>query len=116
MPINFTLTLNHRLGQWENTIASKLVANKNKVDAERLERQTAGYMVVDLKSSYLWNTLRLNVGIDNLFDKNYDDPLGGEYLGQGKTMASDGSGLTKSTGSQVPAMGRTFNISLTYTF
>jgi len=116
MPINFSLALNHRLGQWENTIASKLVAKKNKVDTERLERQTAGYMVVDLKSSYLWNTLRFNVGIDNLFDKNYDDPLGGEYLGQGKTMAFDGSGLTKSAGSQVPAMGRTFNISLTYTF
>jgi len=116
MPINFTLTLNHRYGQWENTIASKLVAKKNKVDAERLERQTAGYMVVDLKSSYLWNTLRFNVGIENLFDKNYEDPLGGEYLGQGKTMAFDGTGLTKSSGSQVPGMGRTFNFSINYEF
>jgi iron complex outermembrane receptor protein len=58
-------------------------------------------------------SLTLDFGIDNLFDKKYDNPVGGEYLGQGATMST---AITKSSGTQVPGMGRSFNFALKYEF
>ncbi len=46
-------------------------------------------------------------------DKKFDDPLGGEYLGQGATMKT---AISKSSGTQVPGMGRTINLSIIYDF
>ena len=34
-----------------------------------------------------WARVRLDVGVDNLFDRYYDLPTGGAYLGQGTTMS-----------------------------
>ena len=64
---------------------------------------TAGYGLVHLRSSYVWKRLRLDVGIENLFDTFYSLPLGGAYVGQG--MAMSGSGVP--WGVPVPGPGRT---------
>ena len=47
----------------------------------------------------------------NMFDKQFYDPLGGAYLGQGATM---GTGVLH--GIQTPGMGRSINVGLTLNY
>jgi iron complex outermembrane receptor protein len=111
MPLNLKLGFHHRLGGWSNTLEMKLVDAKNHVQEVRKELKTAGYGLFNFYSSYAWKRARLDVGIENLFDKDYDLPLGGAYLGQGATMGTD-----VSWGTAVPGMGRSLNTSVTFNF
>lgn len=111
MPLNMRLALDHRLGAWQNTLELKLVDSKDRVQDVRQELKTAGYGLLNVYSSYQWKQVRFDVGIENLLDKYYDDPMGGAYLGQGATM---GTGVLY--GTAVPGMGRSINTSLTVTF
>lgn len=48
---------------------------------------------------------RVDVGVENVFDTEYDDPLGGVSLGD-----YDATGVLR----PVPGMGRSFGIALTF--
>lgn len=111
MPPNLKLALHHRLGGWANTLELRLVDAKEHVQAVRRELKTAGYGLLNVYSSYAWQRVRLDVGIENLLNKDYDLPLGGAYLGQGATM---GTGVA--WGTAVPGMGRAINTSVTVNF
>jgi iron complex outermembrane receptor protein len=102
MPMNARLTLTHRLGGWDNGIEVVMVKAKNGVSDVRNEIKTSGYSLVNLRASYAWKQTRVDFGIENLFDKSYDLPLGGAYTGQGTTMAINGIPW----GIAVPGMGR----------
>jgi iron complex outermembrane receptor protein len=110
MPLNAQLTLNHRLGSWSNAVQLTLVNDKSDVNSLRHEPTTPGYALVDLRSSYQWENVRFDVGIENLFDKLYYPPLGGvdwaDYAASGEV------GLI----SPVPGQGRSFNAGVTITF
>ena len=70
-----------------------------------------------MRSSYKWKQLSVNFGIENLFDKFYNDPLGGAYMGQGVTMT--GTNATKPFvpwGTSAPGMGRSIYAGMTYKF
>ena len=84
---------------------------KDDVQSVRKELRTAGYAVFNLYSSYQWNKVRFDGGVYNLFDKFYNNPLGGAYLGQGATM-----GTSVAYGTAVPGMGRSINFGLTIDF
>jgi len=111
-PLNARLAVVHRLNSWTSTIELELVDEKTKVSQVRNELETSGYGLVHLRSSYEWRQVRFDIGVDNLFDKFYDDPLGGAYLGQGKTM----SGTGVPWGVAVPGMGRSVYAGLSYMF
>jgi len=114
MPLNLKLTLEHRLGNWSNTLEARLVKSKTHVQAVRKELETDGYGVLNFYSRYVWKKVRFDVGVENLLDKDYDDPLGGAYIGQGDTM---GSGATAPQyGTAVPGMGRSINTNVTVMF
>lgn len=109
MPFNSLLTLEHSAGAWTNQLEARLVARKDKVDARRLEPETAGYALLNLRTSIqLHKNLRLNAGVSNLLDKAYADPLGGVYL----------SGLQAQGGSlqPLPGYGRSFDLGLVLAF
>lgn len=108
MPLNATLSIEHRFGGWTNSLQAKLVDNKNHVQAIRKELKTAGYGLLNMYSSYDWKRARIDFAITNLLNKGYENPLGGAYLGQGATM---GTGVLQ--GTQVPGMGRSINVGLT---
>jgi iron complex outermembrane receptor protein len=108
MPLNATLAVEHQFGQWSNKIQAKLVDSKDDVQAIRKELKTAGFALLNFYTSYDWKHARLDLGVENIFDKFYFDPLGGAYLGQGATM---GTGVLH--GTQVPGMGRSVNVGLT---
>ena len=84
---------------------------KNYVSTVRNEVKTAGYTLINVWTNYKYNQTQVNFGVSNVFDKHYDDPLGGSYLGQGATMTTG-----VSNGTAVPGMGRSFNFSLSLDF
>ena len=102
MPLNAKLALTQKRGRLTNTLEGQFVAAKNDVSDVRNEIETAGYSLINLRSSYEWKQVRLDVGIDNLFDKGYALPLGGAYVGQGMTMSINGV----QWGVAVPGPGR----------
>ena len=81
----------------------------------RSEIQTPGYALTHLRTSYSWKSLRVDVGVENLFDKFYYLPLGGAYLGQGTTMRLPASGGTP-YGVAVPGAGRSIYAGINYKF
>ena len=111
MPLNIRLTLNHKLGRWTNRLESIVVDEKNYISIVRNEVKTTGYALINILTNYSFEHTQLNFGITNVFDKQYDDPLGGSYLGQGATMSTG-----VSNGTAVPGMGRSFNFSLSLDF
>jgi iron complex outermembrane receptor protein len=113
MPFNAKLAVSQKVGRWTNTVEAQFVTGKHDVSGVRNEIETAGYSLVNLRTSYIRKQVRLDVGIENLFDRYYGLPLGGAYVGQGKTM-SFSSG--PAWGVTVPGMGRTIYTSITYKF
>lgn len=111
MPLNATLTLEHRFGGWTNSLQAILVSRKDQVQAIRNEIETAGFGLLNVFSSFDWKHARVDFAITNLLDKGYANPLGGAYLGQGATM---GTGVLH--GTQVPGMGRSVNVGLTLVY
>lgn len=121
MPLNARLALEHRLGNWTNTIEEQLVSAKDDVSQTRNEIKTAGYGLLNLRSSYELKSLRIDIGLENALDKQYALPLGGAYIGQGTTMSIGSSTGWSSTnrppyGYAVPGMGRSLYVGLNYKF
>jgi len=115
MPLNAKLALTQQLGRWSNTLEGQFVAAKTDVSDVRNEIETAGYSLFNLRSSYQWKQVRVDVGIDNLFDKDYALPLGGAYLGQGTTMSiNPPAGIFPQWGTAVPGMGRSIYAGVNY--
>ena len=112
MPLNARLTLTQSIGRWRNALESEWVARKDKVSDVRNEAETAGYNLIHLRSACQWQQVRLDVGIENLLDKGYALPLGGAYLGQGRTMSINGVPW----GTAVAGPGRSFYAAVSYSF
>lgn len=102
MPLNGRFTLTHQLQGWDNALEWIVVDDKSSGSAVRNEISTSGYSLVNLRASHTWNQVRLDFGIENLFDRYYVLPTGGAYTGQGRTMAINGIPW----GIGVPGMGR----------
>ncbi len=112
MPLNTKLAVVERLGSWTNTAEVQLVAAKTNVSQVRNEIKTGGYGLFNLRSSYDWKKARLDIGVDNLFNKFYSLPLGGAYVGQGVTMSENGIPW----GIAVPGMGISIYTALNFKF
>ena len=112
MPLNAKLALVQKLNGWANTVELQLVDRKDHVSQVRDEVQTGGYALLNLRSRYEWSKVSVDVGIDNLFDRNYGLPLGGAYQGQGITMAKS----LVPWGIPVPGMGRSIYTGVNFKF
>lgn len=109
MPLNGRLALEHKLGAWSSSLELQMVGAKTRVDTVRKELKTGGYSLVDLRTGYGWGKVRVNAGIDNLFDRRYDLPLGGlDFYAYNYLYAATSGHLA-----QVRGPGRSFNIGLT---
>jgi len=67
--------------------------------------------LLNLRSSYEWKQVRLDVGVENVLNKFYAMPLGGAYVGQGTTMNTSAV-----YGIPVPGMGRSLYAGATLKF
>lgn len=118
MPFNGKIALTHAYQGWRNQIEVVGVTAKDKVSMPRNEIKTAGYGLLNLSTGYDWRNLSVTVGIDNALDKQYALPLGGAYMGQGRTMSMNselGNGISN-WGTPVFGAGRTYFTSLNYKF
>lgn len=112
MPLHARLALTQQLGAWSHTLEAQFVAAKSDVSQIRNEIETAGYSLFNLRSRYAWKRASADFGIENLFDKKYDLPLSGAYVGQGTTMSIN----AVPWGIAVPGPGRSFYVGLTVKF
>lgn len=109
MPFNALLGIEHAIGAWSNRIEAKVVARKDKLDARRLEPETGGYAIVNLRSQVaLGKQASMSFGVSNLLNRAYADPLGGVYL---SGLQANGGGLQA-----LPAEGRSFDVGLQLKF
>jgi iron complex outermembrane receptor protein len=116
MPLDARLTLTHRQGGWDNALELVMAKAKSEVSGARNEVETAGYGLVNLRASYAWTSVRVDVGVENLFDHFYSLPLGGAYLGQGTTMTTTPVGSVPRWGNAVPGTGRSVYAGVTLRF
>ncbi|MCL4725480.1 MAG: TonB-dependent receptor, partial [Rhodocyclaceae bacterium] len=114
---NARLALTHRLGGWDNAVELLMVKGKNGGADARNEMSTPGYALVNLRASHSWKQVRLDFGVENLFDKLYYHPLGGAYIGQGTTMSSSTTAATTPKwGTSIPGAGRSVYAGLSVKF
>jgi len=102
MPLNGRIGLTQQIGRWDNEIEWVGVNAKDDTSDARNEIKTKGYGLINLRASYVVDRFRLDLGIDNVFDRNYDLALGGAYVAQGTTMSINAIPW----GIAVPGMGR----------
>jgi iron complex outermembrane receptor protein len=106
MPLNALLALVHQLRTWSATAEVQAVAAKDRVSRVRNELETGAYYLCNLRSSYEWRSTRLDVAVENVFDRLYFNPLGGAYVGQGPSMSTAGVPW----GVPVAGMGRSVHL------
>jgi iron complex outermembrane receptor protein len=116
MPLNSRLTLTHQHGGWDNGVELVMVKSKNDTSGVRNEIETSGYSLINLRGSHSWKQVRVDFGVENLFDKHYHLPLGGAYTGQGTTMANPALPNYPQWGTAVPGMGRSIYAGVNYKF
>jgi iron complex outermembrane receptor protein len=107
MPLKARVTLEQNQAAWSNALEVELVSNKSRVDSNRLEPTTAGYALLNLRTSYQFKHARLDLAANNLLDKYYQLPLGGVDYSTWKAAGSAG------TLGALPGMGRSVNAGLT---
>jgi iron complex outermembrane receptor protein len=114
MPINAKFALDHTLGGWNNSIELQLVGSKDRVSQVHNELTTPSHALVNLRTGYQWQAVRVDFGVDNLFNQYYYLPLGGADLVDHKVVSMMGS--SPAYGYNVPGPGRSFNGRLTVKF
>lgn len=110
MPLNARIALDHVYGGWSSKLEAVLVKQKDKVSTLRAEQSTAGYALINFRTSLdLTSSIRLDAGIDNLLDRSYRLPLGGlEYASADMMM-----GIAPTT---MRGAGRSVNVGLSIDF
>lgn len=116
MPLNAKLAVTQKLGGWDNSLELVAVQAKTDVSTMRNEIKTPGYGLLNLRGSYAWRTVRLDFGVENLFDKFYALPTGGAYTGQGTTMTNPALPNYPQWGTAVPGMGRSIYVGVNMKF
>ncbi len=116
MPLNAKLAVTQKMGGWDNSLELVAVKAKTDVSAVRNEIKTPGYGLVHLRTSYSWKSVRLDLGVENLFDTFYFLPTGGAYTGQGTTMTNPVLPNYPQWGTAVPGMGRSIYVGVNVKF
>jgi iron complex outermembrane recepter protein len=111
MPPHVRFALEHKRGQWSSALGLLAVDHKTEVDVTRLEPRTPGYAILDLRTAYEWRSVRLDLAITNLLDRQYEDPLGGTWQ-----SALYPPGYPGATFHPLPAPGRSLDAGVTAKF
>ena len=106
-PLKGRVRLSHALGSWASRLEVVAADAKTRVDTVRMEPATPAYTLVNVATGYAWRNLKLELGVDNLFDKAWAQPLGGLSLGD---FAA--TGMLR----PLPGRGRSANLGLTARF
>jgi iron complex outermembrane receptor protein len=114
MPFNLKVGVDHKLGGWKSGLEMQFVTAKTDVQAIRNELRTPGYILLNAKTGYQWKNLSVDVGLDNLLNKQYYHPLGGAYMGDYYAMSLGGA--EKGNTRNLPGMGRAVFVGMTLSY
>ncbi|OYY83831.1 MAG: TonB-dependent receptor, partial [Rhizobiales bacterium 35-66-30] len=114
MPVNAMLALDHTLGNWSSSVEVQLVASKTQVSQVRNELETSAYALLNFHTNYTAGQLKVDFGIDNILDTQYDLPLGGANLVN--YQVSSMMGTSTAWGYPVAGYGRSINTRVTVSF
>lgn len=107
MPLNGKILLQHTMKKWTAEATTHLVASKKNVNELRAEPVTGAYALLDLGTTYQFSpSVRIDVGVSNVFDVTYGLPLGGVDL----------VNYSPASRTAVVGMGRSLNTSLNIEF
>lgn len=107
-PLNTRFVWGYQGVQFSTQFAAQIYAEQDWVSSINNETETAGYMVWDWMADYMFdNGLTVRAGIENLFDKQYVEHLGGENRAAGSDIA---------VGERLPANGRNVYVGFEFRF
>jgi iron complex outermembrane receptor protein len=109
-PLTARLALEQSKGRWTNVAEVELVGEKDAVNALRHEPQTSAYALLNLRTSWKGERLRVDLAAENLLDTSYDLPLGGMSYGD---FRAGGYAVPIQP---LPGPGRSINLGLTVSF
>jgi iron complex outermembrane receptor protein len=78
----------HALGGWTNTIEFQAVDDKTRVVRPERSADRPLLAAESAHASYEFEHVRIDLSVENVFDRFYSLPLGGAYVGQGASMSS----------------------------
>lgn len=100
-PLTARTMLSYVQATWRIGFEAETVAQQNKVSDENEEQKTSGYALFNLSGNYQPSEhLVLSAGINNLFDREYEDHLGG----YNRISNSDNPDIEQ--GDRLPGLGR----------
>jgi iron complex outermembrane receptor protein len=109
-PLRLTLAADYTTGPWNAVAEIKAAARQTRVSAYNAETPTGGWGIMNLRGAYRFAKQgKLNFGIENLFDKYYEDHLSGKNQ---VNSAALGGGLA--INQRVPNAGRFAYLSAEY--
>ena len=115
MPLHGTIAMEHGLdtewGKFSNYLGVELVQRKTTVATTYNEPVTPGYALLNVRTGYEYKQFKMDVGVDNLLDKQYYHPLGGVYMAATRPGTYSPNNLPA-----VPAMGRSVFVSMNLEF
>lgn len=121
MPFNLKFGLDHQRQGFRSGLEMQFVDSKTDVQRIRHELKTPAYILLNFKTGYQWNYLKqdgkilsIDVGVDNLLDKQYFHPLGGSYIGDYYTMAIYSTKYANTRA--VPGMGQSVYVGLSISY
>jgi iron complex outermembrane receptor protein len=107
-PPNTSVRLSYSAANWEASVESVLYASQDDVSDTNREKKSAGYGLINLAGNWqVLPSVQLAAGVENVFDKNYQDHLGG----YNRVMNSD-----VEQGERLPGYGRNLFARVLYTF
>ena len=107
-PPNASVRLNYSSEGWGVSVESVLYASQDDVSETNREKESSGYGLVHLAGTWQVSpALQLAAGLDNAFDKLYEDHLGG----YNRVMNAD-----VEQGNRLPGLGRNVFARVVYTF
>jgi len=107
MPMNLRLAIDEDVKGLSAGVGSELVDRKSRLDPNRMELLTPGYSLFNVHAVYKTKFVQGGFRVDNLFNRLYELPLGGNNL----DIYNATGGMTSVTG-----RGRSLAVNLTATF
>jgi iron complex outermembrane receptor protein len=107
MPLNLRLAFNEEIKGVSAGFGSEMVDSKSRLDPNRVELRTPGYALFNLHAAYKSKYVHCGFRVDNLLNRLYELPLGGNNID-----------IYSATGSMTPVTGRgrsaSFNLTATF--
>ena len=104
MPLNLRLAFDEEIKGLSAGFGSELVDSKSRLDPNRMELRTPGYALFNVHAVYKTRHLQGGFRADNLFNRLYELPLGGNNID-----------IYSATGNMTPVTGRGRSLALNLT-